>query len=690
MRRIVIAAAAAAALWPLAARGISVEQIEAWEIDTGDNPNNPTRYAPIDFAGNSSVLETSGTYAGITFHAEDGTATTLSSHAGAVAGIFYGVGTMAYPYVSNVYNAQADLFNQNVVDAQSNVSANGPAPGNFDGGSKIINNSYVVDQGSSGGNLDLLRRLDFMIQKDNVVFVTAAANRSDDPDDTTNYYLDWAAFDSLAVMGTLNGLTASGSPGKPHADVFLPGQTSFATAGVSAYAAGLYGQAQSAGQSDALNDVSIRSLIMTGADAGIYSASTTNHLSTSAGAGQANYGVSLAVLQGGERSLYSVGSGGTISGTPSTALDGWTFGTVAGAGESAVLFQTSGAISSIIAALNWDVTQSQPTSGEINTTTAGDIFPDLTLEVRPVSLVSGHYVLGASLGNASLLSAVGAGTDNVEYLNFSGSLAAGSYAFLISGDPALSTTAGFSYRLVTGGSASLAWYNGGGSGDGIHWDTTSPNWYNGSAVTEYTDGSPVTFDDTNVGHYTITLNGAVSPGSVTVNNSGGNYTITGTGSINGSGGLIKSGSDSLTLGTANGYTGGTNIDQGMMTLTSTGSIADSAITVNPSGTLSLAAGTSGILLRNLHGLTISGGIADVAAAAASSSRSVVVTPSLSISAGGKLDLANNDMIVQGVGATGFSTIFNEIAAAYNGGNWQGTGGITSSSAEASSETATWG
>ena len=77
----------------------------------------------------------------------------------------------------------------------------------------------------------------------------------------------------------------------------------------------------------------------------------------------------------------------------------------------------------------------------------------------------------------------------------------------------------------------LTWSNSGAGSpaDGHTWDKTNNNWNNGSGATTYSDGSSVVFNDSNNGHYAVTLNTTLSPGVITVNNSSGNYTISGAG-----------------------------------------------------------------------------------------------------------------------------------------------------------------
>ena len=120
---------------------------------------------------------------------------------------------------------------------------------------------------------------------------------------------------------------------------------------------------------------------------------------------------------------------------------------------------------------------------------------------------------------------------------------------------------------VAAGPANLTWNNAQGN---YLWDTaSSSNWNNGSATTVFNAQDNVTFNDSNpsntMANYAVTLNTTVSPGSVTVNNSMGNYTISGTGgSIGGTGALTKSGTGTLTLSTPNTYSGGTIVTAGRL------------------------------------------------------------------------------------------------------------------------------
>jgi len=211
------------------------------------------------------------------------------------------------------------------------------------------------------------------------------------------------------------------------------------------------------------------------------------------------------------------------------------------------------------------------------------------------------------------------------------------------------------------------------TGNNVTWATASsatPNLY----PTPYVDGGgSVTFNDTNNGHYAVTLNTTVNPGSVTVNNSSGNYTISGTGKIAGTGSLTKSGTGTLTLSTANTYSGGTVVNGGLLEITRTSATTSAlpsggAVTIN-SGTLQLASNVT------------------AGSQPTSTPASNVMLSSLSISPNATLDINNNHIIINyGSGPDPISSIASWIVSGYNGGGvaaWTGAG-ITSTAAKSNS------
>lgn len=106
------------------------------------------------------------------------------------------------------------------------------------------------------------------------------------------------------------------------------------------------------------------------------------------------------------------------------------------------------------------------------------------------------------------------------------------------------------------------WTNASGSGV---WSDRDKNWVQDGENLPFSPGAAVTFGDAGAG--TITLSGTLEPGVVTVDSSQ-NYvwaSNAGTpGSIAGSASLLKLGGGSLTIQTANSYTGGTTLRDGQL------------------------------------------------------------------------------------------------------------------------------
>jgi autotransporter-associated beta strand protein len=134
----------------------------------------------------------------------------------------------------------------------------------------------------------------------------------------------------------------------------------------------------------------------------------------------------------------------------------------------------------------------------------------------------------------------------------------------------------------------MTWDNAGATGNGITWDTTTnQNFVNGGGPSTFHIGDTVTFNDTNNNHYAVTVSGTVSPASITVNNSAGNYTFSGAGQIAGTTSLTKSGSSTLTLATANTYSGGTIINAGKVIAATPTALGTGSVTIHAGAVLQL-------------------------------------------------------------------------------------------------------
>ncbi len=196
--------------------------------------------------------------------------------------------------------------------------------------------------------------------------------------------------------------------------------------------------------------------------------------------------------------------------------------------------------------------------------------------------------------------------------------------------------------IISSGPPSIYWDNTGAGSptNGTSWDTTNNNWNSGSAATTYADGDNITFNDTNAGNYSVTLNSTVSPGSVTVNSSG-NYSITGAGTILDAGAFNKTGTSTLTLGVG---------------LTA----ASMAIT---GGNVVLAGNTTSGTWTAAH------------------PNSNINLTSLTIAPNSVLDITNNHIIIDYGSSDPISTIYGYLKSGFNNGAWNGTTGIISSTAQ---------
>jgi autotransporter-associated beta strand protein len=207
--------------------------------------------------------------------------------------------------------------------------------------------------------------------------------------------------------------------------------------------------------------------------------------------------------------------------------------------------------------------------------------------------------------------------------------------------------------IPTGGTVTLSqiltFNNAGGPGDGVTWDTAQPNWNNGSGVTTFSsvDHDLITFNDVNNGNYNVSIPSLVTPGSITISNSAGNYIFNGAGGVGGAGKFIKNGTGAVTLNTVNSWTGQTTVDGGTLVLGVAGAL--------PAGT----------------NLAIAGN--DV-----SNTSSYVIVKSLgtgyALQVGtlslfqGVLDLQNNDLIVH---SGTLSAVNALVRSGYDGGAWDG-------------------
>ena len=155
------------------------------------------------------------------------------------------------------------------------------------------------------------------------------------------------------------------------------------------------------------------------------------------------------------------------------------------------------------------------------------------------------------------------------------------------------TVSGTSSDPLTWNSSATGTWDVNNSGNAVWKDMTTATTY---YQEQFSSGNAVQFADTGLSaDTTVTLAGAVTPGSMTVNNTTYNYTFSGSGGITGTTGLTKTGTGTLTLATTNSYTGAVAINGGTLTAGSSTALGTTAAgtTINSGGVLDTNAQTLG-------------------------------------------------------------------------------------------------
>ena len=232
---------------------------------------------------------------------------------------------------------------------------------------------------------------------------------------------------------------------------------------------------------------------------------------------------------------------------------------------------------------------SQPTSVSINLGQYANGFATTASTYTVSNLINGTVTQSGSGGSV------------VKFVPTSGVSGLGGFKWSVT-NSATTLTGTFGVLISQSGSAqSVVW-----KGDGIanNWDLTTANWTatDSNVATDFATGDPVTFTDTGSASPAINIATAVSPGSVTVNTSVNNYTFSGSGSIGGTGSLVKEGTSTLFVSNTNGntFSGGTIIDSGVVYINNTSSLGTGTVTLN-GGDLEM---TNGISPANAIAVTL--------------------------------------------------------------------------------------
>ncbi len=479
-------AIASVILWLAAASSfaaaVNVLQIEGDYNSNSSGIKEGLQYAPVNFAGAASTT-TPDAY-GIIYHALTATDPSINTESDHAKGVRNSLANADGPNnpVQNIYCLEADDFLQNYVKlASPNVNwstANRPASLNSPTNRllKVVNNSWNITYQNTAVDTDVIRRLDYMVQREDLAMFNAAV--SPIPKTTIPAALVWSSRNGIAVRGTQAFDPTHGTGiGKTHADLWGPktaqggdALASYATPGVAGYAAALIDAADSQGWSNGQNGLRhevVKSILMTGADktdaaltttlggfTQSWVANTVNNLSTTDGAGRADLNTSLDILYGGPQTMAAV-SGSTIAtASPVTLSAAWAFESslAANAKRAVVVDLTDKNLTQLTATLAWDVTQTEKPNNRLDTTSSGTISTNLNLELLPVTFDNGVYTLGSSLGITGLQSL--STDDNVEHLYISDTLQSftappsGLYAFVITNNSSANWNFGYGFSYT--------------------------------------------------------------------------------------------------------------------------------------------------------------------------------------------------------------------------------------------------
>lgn len=283
----------------------------------------------------------------------------------------------------------------------------------------------------------------------------------------------------------------------------------------------------------------------------------------------------------------ALGASGTIANTPKISIAG---------GAKLDVLQVAGGL-----ALSSSASQTLTGSGTI----AGSVAdaPSTTIQpgdygVAGTLTINNNLTLGGSgVLNIDLSNSPGSGNDKI-VVNGNLTLGTGTPVNLnfLNGAPAMGTP----YTLIQcggtiSGTAATAFTNSptrfvatysqsgnsivvtfSGSASNLVWTGTDPvapatwdvasstNWFDGSSGNIFYQFDTVRFDDSSVNN-TVSLNSTVTPAGIVVDSTN-NYTITGSGSIAGSTGITKNNTNTLTLSTANTFTGPVVVKAGTLAL----------------------------------------------------------------------------------------------------------------------------
>lgn len=398
---------------------------------------------------------------------------------------------------------------------------------------------------------------------------------------TLNFNLNQSGTIRLNGSATINGVTVSAAPGTT--------TTVATTSGSDVLALGNAGNMVTGGAVDSVLHIAGLGMVQLGYVnnyAGSWSLDAGT-LQISGAAGALGAGADFHIAAGATFDVAPITSGASYS--PATAG-------ISASGAGATVGTTAATIMA-------------DSSGTIDLASGSKI---ISLDYTPTSFAgdSAHPALYVSQGTLSL------GGNSFTINNASGTpLGVGTYQLILQASGSVASSGGYSLTGVTGSGLAagtvgnivvngnevdlvvsiytpknLVWKGGNPNSD---WDINNTlNFLNGGSPSVFNNSDNVTFDSTGAANPNVNLAATVAPSSVTVDTSGGDYTLSGSGRMAGATGLTKTGTGTLQLATVNSYGGDTVISNGVLQLgvndaISSPTVAGGDLDVKGPGTLDL-------------------------------------------------------------------------------------------------------
>jgi|GEM_PF-5921303 len=402
---------------------VTVSQIEA--------PEPPNNYYAPDTANPE--------FTNITFTLKSGSLAGYSGHATTQVGQnIYGSTLSIAPGITQVDAWEASNWINTALKFGDSSTSGEPDFETRD----LQNHSWVASYGDSF-DLQIIRRFDFAISRDQVLALVGVNNDNSVPGGGTDENLLSSSYHAIRVGRTdglhMYGTTTIDTAGRQRVDIVAPGTTSRATARVSSAAAVLIDAVkENANYAAAIDPRVLKAILLSGATkepAMAWTHSSTAPLNARYGAGEVNIAASHHILAAGQH---------PASASINAYRQGWDFNTVSSSAAKLYFFDVDDA-SDISITLAWHrvITQGSPPNGRWNSPTS--TLADLKLRLCQANAFTVGTVVSES--NSPI--------DPLEHI-WTTSLAPGRYVIEVTSASGASTSYGIAWRTDLDGAIGLS------------------------------------------------------------------------------------------------------------------------------------------------------------------------------------------------------------------------------------------